>query len=98
MNVIINEAIKEYISHRKIYHSRSFLFENSLRIIFVPLSKKQRLSCSRSRLIVLLLRQTIFRMPFASLGIVLVKHMVKQSELIFFPSDKKIESRYFIDN
>ena len=37
-------------------------------------------------------------MSFVSLGIVLVKHMVKQSDVIFFPSDKKFESPYFIDN
>ena len=30
-------------------------------------------------------------MPFVSLGIVLVKYMIKQSELIFFRSDKKFE-------
>ena len=30
--------------------------------------------------------------------ITLAKHMVKQSEVIFFPSDKKFKSTYFIDN
>ena len=28
----------------------------------------------------------------------LAKHMVKQSEVIFIPSDKKFEPPYFIDN
>ena len=39
-----------------------------------------------------------FRMSFVSYGTTLAKHMVKQGEVIFFPSDKKLELNYFIDN
>ena len=30
--------------------------------------------------------------------LIVQKHMVKQGEVIFFPSDKKIESPYFMGN
>ena len=36
-------------------------------------------------------------MPFVSYGITLSKQMVKKGEVIFFSSDKKMESKYFID-
>ena len=39
LSVIINEAIKEYISYREIYHPRSLVSENYFRIIFVSMSK-----------------------------------------------------------
>ena len=37
-------------------------------------------------------------MSFVSYRITLVKHMIKQGEVIFFSSDKKLEITYFIDN
>ena len=37
-------------------------------------------------------------MSFVSYGITLAKYMVKEGEVIFFPSDKKLELTYFIDN
>ena len=44
-------------------------------------------------------RLTIFfRISFVSHGIALAKHMVKQVEVIFFPSDKKFEWPYYIEN
>ena len=39
-----------------------------------------------------------FRISFASHGIAFAKHMVKQGEVIFFPSDKKFEWPYYIEN
>ena len=105
MSVIINETIKEYISYRSIVNSyilRLFLSENSLRIIFVPLLKQQHSSGWRSRPVAFPLQyltgKTFFCMSFVSDRITSVKHMVKQDEVIFFLSDKKFESTYFINN
>ena len=59
-------------------------------IIFASLSKQQHLSGN-------LTGETIC-MPFASYGITLAKHIAKQGGEIFFPSDRKLELTYFIDN
>lgn len=51
VSVIINETVKEYVSHRLISPTRSFLPENSPRSIFVLLSKKHRSNGWRSHFI-----------------------------------------------
>ena len=103
LSVINNEAIKEYVSCRSIVRSyivRSFLSENSLRIIFFSMLKQQHSSGWRSHPVVFSLQyladKQFFRMSFVCDGITFSKHRVKQDEGIFFPSNKKLESNYFI--
>ena len=80
VSVFINEAIKE---HNRMDKFLTRLCENSLRIIFVLLSKQQHLSVWRSRPIALsfqyLTGKEFFRMYLVSHGITSAKHIVKHT-------------------
>ena len=94
VSVIINETVKEYVSHRLISPTRSFLPENSPRSIFVLLSKKHRSNGWRSHFIAFVYNiwqvfLTIFFVCHSSFRkSSLANHMEKQGEI--FPPDNKI--------
>ena len=77
-------------------HSRLFLSENSLRIIYFPLLKQQHSYCPSFATFD---RQTVFLHIFrVSWNHLSKTHGKTEGEVIFSPSDKNFESPYFIDN